>query len=321
VLSQDVSIEQAGSTKEPYDVGGSLDIKVPVSNNIGSSMYYTVKLIVGPNFNDYSIFEEYTTDATVGAHSSSEVPFSINFRIPKFMRGDYGLWAADKNDTSIWEKTWYRAEIVPLIGDTVVLERYDGHPRLFKAFFDFRNPELNPTQGSDKDLYNYEVTVFGSYRDNISLQVAPSSEGPWTDIDSREYATPGLIQTMRWNNVTVPFDFSMAYYRFKGTRQSKVFEGPFWPIVQNSGNSSVAPMRGLSNTQFTYGVNVTATKKIDVGLNVLDVGSKTFKLAGRAAYKNASQWERLEWPMIQPSEICHAWTYSDHEMEQCHCAF
>ena len=141
VLSQDVSIEQAGSTKEPYDVGGSLDIKVPVSNNIGSSMYYTVKLIVGPNFNDYSIFEEYTTDATVGAHSSSEVPFSINFRIPKFMRGDYGLWAADKNDTSIWEKTWYRAEIVPLIGDTVVLERYDGHPRLFKAFFDFRNPE------------------------------------------------------------------------------------------------------------------------------------------------------------------------------------
>ncbi|MCJ7443851.1 MAG: hypothetical protein MUO26_04870 [Methanotrichaceae archaeon] len=305
VLSQSdvIPIDQAGSIREPFDVGGTLNFKVPISNNIGSSMYYTVKLTIGPNFNDYSIFKEYIKDHTVNAHSTEEVPFTANFRTPELIRSDYGLWANDKNDTSIWEKAWYRAEIVPLIGDTVVLESYDGHPRLFKAFFDFRNPGVNPTQGSNKDLYNYEVTVFGSYRDNISLQVAPSVEGPWTNIGNREYATPGLIQTMKWDNVTLDFDFSMAYYRFKGTRQSKGFEGPFWPIIMNSKNGSVNPKRGLSNTQFTYGLDVLASKKIDVGLNVLDVGSKTFKLAGRSAYKNASQWERLEWPAIQPSEI------------------
>ncbi|MDD1758596.1 MAG: hypothetical protein LUQ22_07690 [Methanotrichaceae archaeon] len=299
-----VLIDQAGSTREPFDVGGSLNFRVPINNDISASMRYTVKLTIGPNINDYSIFKEYVQYPNVNAKSSAEELFeNVNYRTPELIRGEYGQWASDRNDTSIWEKAWYRAEIIPLLGKTVILEDYNGHPRLFKAFFDFRNPGVTPTQGTNKDLYSYEVTVFGSYRDNISLQVGPSVEGPWTDMGSRYYATPGLIQTMKWDNVTLDFDFSMAYYRFKGTRQSKVFEGPFWPVIVNNGNGSVTPERGLSNTQFDYGIDVVASKKIDVGLNVLDVGSKTFKLAGRAAYKNVSQWERLEWSGIQPSEI------------------
>jgi hypothetical protein len=95
----------------------------------------------------------------------------------------------------------------------------------------------------------------------------------------------------------------MGYYRFKGVRLSKVMQGPFWPVVMNTGNTSVRPLRGLSNSQFNYRLELVSSKGIDVGLNVLDIGSKTFKLAGRASYKNATRWESLAWNDVQPSEV------------------
>jgi hypothetical protein len=71
----------------------------------------------------------------------------------------------------------------------------------------------------------------------------------------------------------------------------------------NTGNASVEPLRGLSNAQFNYRLDLVSSKGIDVGLNLLDIGSKTFRLAGRTSYKNASQWESLSWKGVQPSEI------------------
>jgi hypothetical protein len=297
-----VLISQAGATKEPFDVGGSLIYKVPLANNISSNMRYTVELAIGPDSTDYSISEKYKKETNINGHTTGYVEFNVNFRAPGLCRGEFGKWALDKNDTSVWDKAWYHAVATPLVGDPQVLESYDD-PNLFKAFFDFKGAGITPTQGSNRDHYSYEVTVFGSYSDNLSLEVGPTAEGPWTNMGQRVYTTPGLLQTLKWSNVTLNFDFSMAYYRFKGTRESKVFEGPFWPVAMNIGNSSVIPGRGLSNVQFTYDVEVNASKKIDVVLNILDIGSKTFKPAGRYSYKNVSRWERLAWNGVQPSEV------------------
>ena len=302
-VQSSVSIVQAGSTKEPFDVGGSITYSIPITNNISSNMLYTVEMTIGPDTNDYSISKKYKQDINVNGHSTGYFAFSVNFRAPDLSEGDFGKWTSDKNDTSIWDKTWYHIMVTPLIGKIEEIESYGGRPNLFKAFFEFRKTEVNPTQGSNKDLYNYEVNVLGSYRDNVSLEVGPSVDGPWMDLGSKTYTTPGLLQTLNWNNVSLNFDFSMAYYRFKGTRQSKVFEGPFWPVTMDTGNSSVLPERGLSNAQFAYNIDVIASKKIDVVLNVLDIGSKTFKPAGRSSYKNVSMWEKLQWTGIQPSEV------------------
>jgi hypothetical protein len=266
-------------------------------------MRYTVELKVGPDSSNYSIFDVQEKDVNANAHSDSEAAFSVNFGAPRLSQGEFGIWAKDRNDTSIWERCWYHAEVKPLVGDVQVVESYDGHPSLRKTIFDFKRPEVTPAQGSNKDLYGYKVDVFGSYKDNISLQVAPSSEGPWIDLGSREYSTPGLTQTLAWDNITLNFDFTMGYYRFKGVRQSKVIQGPFWPVVMKVGNASVEPLRGLSNTQFNYRLDLVSSKGIDVGLNVLDIGSKIFRLAGRTSYKNASQWDTLKWKDIQPSEV------------------
>ena len=297
------SLEQGGSAKEPFDVGGAVLYRIPIHNDIGSSMRYAAELKVGPDSSNYSIFDALVKDVNVNAHSDSEATFSVNFGAPQLSQGEFGSWARDKNDTSIWERCWYHAEITPLVGDVQVVESYDGHPSLRKTIFDFKRPEVTPAQGSNKDLYSYNVDVFGSYNDNISLQVAPSAEGPWTDMGPREYSTPGLTQTLAWKNITLNFDFTMGYYRFKGVRQSKAMQGPFWPVVMNTGNASVEPERGLSNSQFDYRLQLVSSKGIDVGLNVLDIGSKTFMLAGRTSYKNASRWESLEWKGIQPSEV------------------
>lgn len=301
-----VSFEQQGSTKEPFDVDGSISFQIPIENKISSSMRYTVALTLGPDKNDQSISQNFTLVKIVNAHSSGSAVFNVNFRNPKLSRGDLGKWASDKNDTTVWDRSWYYAEVKPLIGETKVLEGYDGHPNLMKAFFEYRNPGVTPAQGSNRDHYSYEVDVVGSYSENVSLKVGPSREGPWTELGAREYTTPGLSQRLNWSNNTLNFDFNVAYFKFEGRKLSKVFEGPFWPVAMQSGNASVAPPRDLAKKSFIYSLEVNSTKSIDVGLNVLDVSSKTFKLAGRASYRNATHWQKIEWTGVQPSAVADA---------------
>jgi hypothetical protein len=304
-LSMDASasFEQAGSNKEPFDVDGSIGYEITINNDIGSIMRYEIELSVGPDKSDFSIYNIYKDYLNVNARSVASTSFAVSFRSPEMVKGDFGMWATDDNETGMWDKSWYRVIIRPLVGKPVTIESYDGHPNLIKNFFEFKGGEVSPTQGSNEDLYTYEASIIGSYEDSISLQVAPTAQGPWTNMGSRDYNDPGLLQTLKWENVTLDFDFSMAYYRFKGTKQSPVYEGPFWPVIMNTANSHVSPSRGLSNERFDYSLEVNSSKKIDAILNVLDVASKTFKPMGRASYKNASQWQTLIWQGISPFEV------------------
>jgi hypothetical protein len=303
--SQDSSISfgQGGSSREPFDVAGAVVFSVPITNNAGGSMRYTIDLTVGPDTNDYQISEIYQKFITVNAHDSSFAKFDVNFRSPKMSKGEFGKWAFDKNDTTIWDRAWYSAQIVPLVGEARTLENYEGQPKLVKVTFGFKNGEVSPKQGTGGDLYTYKVTALGSYQDNITLEVAPSREGPWTDLGTEMYQMAGTPQTLTWENKTLSFDFNAAYYRFSGRKQSNIFEGPFWPVDYNYSNMSVNPVKGLSGEPFTYTLELNASKSIDVVLNVLDINSKTFVPAGRVSYNNASHWETLVWRDIQPSEI------------------
>ncbi|NPV61725.1 MAG: hypothetical protein HPY61_03680 [Methanotrichaceae archaeon] len=304
-LSADASasFEQAGSNKEPFDVDGTIDYKIAINNDIGSIMRYEIELFVGPDKSDFSIYNKYTDYLNINARALGSATFPVNFRSPEMVRGDFGRWTGDDNETGIWDKAWYRVVITPLVGRQMTIEGYGGHPNLIKNFFEFKGASVSPTEGSSDDLYSYETSIIGSYEDEITLQTAPSAQGPWTDAGSRSYDSPGLLQTLRWENVTLDFDFSMAYYRFKGTKQSGIYEGPFWPVAMNARNSQVNPVRGLSSQRFDYSLEVNSSKKIDAVLNVLDVASKTFKPMGRASYKNSSQWQTMTWPGISPSEV------------------
>ncbi|ABK14215.1 MAG: hypothetical protein H5T42_04355 [Methanothrix sp.] len=310
----DVSIyfSQEGTPREPLDVGKSLVYIVELSG-AKNSMMYTVELTAGPDSSDTSISKSFTEKLNLNPGSTGILRFEVNFQSPDLRKGDFGRWLSDKNDTSIWDRTWYKATVTSLdpFEKPVVREDYTGHPTLVKVFEEFRDASVTPRKGTREDLYTYEVSVFSTAPDNITLEVAPSKNGPWTPVGTQDYTVPGSWKVLRWQNVSLDFDFTSAYYRFVG-RKEKTFDGPFWPVSVEFRNESLSPERGLPDTPFRYALEVNASKEIEVSLNVWDVGSKSFVMVGRRTYRNVSSWERLEWDDVRVTATPEAYGSSQY---------
>ncbi len=294
-----ISFDQRGMV-EPFEASRPItyDLHIQPVNPIAIK---NIELEIGPDFNDMTISKKFSiSDMSLylGQGEAKDFRFEVNFPSPDLRQGDFGRWLTDKNETGVWDRAWYRAKITQFIGEPIVLENYEGHPRLFKTFFEFKNADVTPKQGSNKDTYSYEVTVLGSYKDNVSLKAGPSPQGPWTDLGSREYTTPSQLQTLKWEGNTLGFDFNIAYYKFVSRKNSTVFEGPFWPVTLEFNNASVAPLGGTPESKFTYSLELNVSRPIDVVLNVLDVGTRKYVPAGRENYGNTSQWDSLKWKDI-----------------------
>ncbi|HNT71569.1 MAG TPA: hypothetical protein PKK92_00750, partial [Methanothrix sp.] len=273
-----MSFQQSGTTNMPYNVNQPIVYKVHLTNAMNSPMRYVVDLEVGPDYTDYSASKKYTSDVSLTARSAQDVTFDVNFRSPEMIRGAFGRWATDDNDTSIWEKGWYRVLITPLVGDPVSLESYDGEPTLIKMITVYKNAEVSPKMGTDAELYSYRIDVFSSAVDSVSLQVAPEAIGPWKDCGSRNYTNIGEWQTLMWDDIALDFDFIKARYRFVGRKQTEAFEGPFWPVEYEYANATVTPKDGFSRSPFTYALDFRGSKSLDVGLNIWDIDQNLFKL-------------------------------------------
>lgn len=297
-----VSFQQVGTANMPYNVNQPIVYKVHLTNAMNNPMRYVVELEVGPDYTDYSASKKYNFDISLTARSSQDVSFNVNFRSPEMSRGAFGRWATDDNDTSIWDKGWYRVLITPLVGDPVTRESYDGEPSLIKMITVYKNAEVSPKMGTDETLYSYRIDVFSSAEDAVSLQVAPEVIGPWKDLGAINYTSIGAWQTLRWENVSLDFDFIGAHYRFVGRKQTEVFEGPFWPVDYEYENATVSPIDGFSGSPFTYTLDFKGSKSLDVGLNVWDIDQNQFRLAGKKRYNEATRWQRMEWTGVSPSE-------------------
>lgn len=295
-----VSFSQGGSIAEPLSVDSTVTYSIPITNEGSCTLSYSVTLKVGPDKDNTSIYLEQTkSDIFVDPHQTKIIEFNVNFHDSSINQGEFNQWVKDKNDARIWEKAWYHVEISQFREQLAPLEDYSGHPRLMKAIFEYSDADVSPKQGTNENLYSYEVTILGSYKDNITLQVRPSQNVPWIDLDSKEYSTPGSYQTLHWNNKRLDFDFNAAYYRFVGRKESQPKVGPVWPIALQFRNSTLSPLNGTPRTEFSYGLELNASKPIDVALNVLDPGTGSYFLAGVKSYKNSSAWEGLTWSGIK----------------------
>ena len=295
-----VSFSQGGSTAEPLSVDSTITYLIPITNEKSSTLSYSVTLTAGPDKDNVSInLEKTQSDIFVDPQQTKIVKFEVNFHDPRINQGEFNRWLTDKNDVKIWDKAWYHAEISQFREQLVPLEDYSGHPQLMKTIFEYSDADVSPKQGTNENLYSYKVTILGSYKDNITLQVRPSQNVPWIDLDSGEYSTPGSYQTLYWNNKSLNFDFNAAYYRFVGKIESQPKVGPVWPIALQFRNNTLSPQNGTPRTEFSYGLELNASKPIDVALNVLDPGTGNFFLAGISSYKNSSTWEKLTWSGIK----------------------
>lgn len=297
-----VMVEQDGKTTEPYDVGRSINYNIALSG-AANSMQYTVSMQIGPDYSNPSVSKMQTGSTNLKPGSNSVIPLKVNFQSPEFRQGDFGQWLTDENETRFWDKAWYRIEVTSLnpFEKPVVIEDYSGRPSLVKVVEKFKDNEVSPRTGSKNDLYDYKVSVFSTLADNISLEIAPDQNGPWEPLEAKMYTTPGTWKTLVWSNVSLDFDFDVAYYRFVGRKQTTSFEGPFWPVVVEFKNSSVSPERGLANRPFSYSLMVNASKNIEVELNTWDIAAKRFQSQGRMAYKNYSRWEEMTWTDVRPT--------------------
>ena len=298
-----MSFQQAGSPMMPFNVNQPVVYNIHLINPMPSFMRYHVVLEVGPDYNDYSISKKHSRYVDLDSGASQEIQFEVNYRSPELSRSEFGRWAQDNNDTSIWERSWYRATFTPKVGNPLrSLEGYDGQPSLIKMITVYRNADVSPKMGTDQTLYSYRVDLFSSAEDAVTLQVAPEAIGPWKDCGTYNYTNIGAWQTFRWENVSLDFDFIGAHYRFAGRKQTQVFEGPFWPVDYEYANESVYPPDGFSGTPFTYSLDFNGSKSLDVGLHVWDVDQNLFKLVEKKKYIDANSWQKMVWTGVTPSE-------------------
>ena len=299
-----VSFEQRGAVAEPLEASRTITYIIHIQP-VNAIAIKKMELEVGPDVDDMSVSKDFTVEDQslyLKPGDSKDFRFDVNFQSPEMRQGDFGKWISDKNETGIWDKAWYRLKITQFIGSPMMVENYEGHPKIFKPFEDFRNAGVSPPKGTNESTYSYEIEAQSNSNDTISMQVAPSQNGPWTDKGSRNYTIVGSWQKLVWDNISLGFDFNTAYYKFAGRKESDVFGGPSWPVNYTYRNASVSPERGLADTRFDYAFNFRAERKLGVELSVWDIDSRTYMSEGMMPYDNVSNWQTLVWPNIRLTE-------------------
>lgn len=305
-ITASLNFDQFGSSKMPFNFNQPITYKVHLINDMSYTMIYKVELEIGPDYTDCTASKKYTGEVNSKAQSSTDLEFVINFLSPDLNTGQFKKWAFDEKDTSSWENAWYRVVITPyLLGDVKILEDFSGKPAMIKTRpTEFRNPTVSPQIGSNQMTYHYQIEFSSDVADSVTLQASPSTNGPWTDCGDQDYTTPGNWQTLKWEDVSLEFDFYAANYRFVSRKkQSDVFEGPICPVKYAYKDEIVNPTAGYVNTLFTYRLEFKATKPLDVVLNVWDANENAFKPVGKAKYRRQPQWEKLEWYDVRTGEL------------------
>ncbi len=298
-----VSFAQGGLSKEPLDVAKPITYNVKLVG-VSTAMRHDVTITIGPDLNDTTNSISFTKSFNALPGASNVVQFDVNFMEPKFRRDEFGRWVADANRTEAWSGAWWKISVTDLDWSTpdIHASDYSGRPQLVKFVWQLRDATVTPSQGTNSERFTYQVQLFSTVQGNLLLEVAPSPDGNWISIGESNYTTPNYWQTLTWSNVTLPFDFGAAAYRFTGRKQ-QIFEGPFWPIPIQFKNNTLNPQFELPGSTFGYSLEVNATKPIDAILNVLDVGTGKYFPAGVRSYRNNSTWETLNWSGIKVTSL------------------
>lgn len=125
-IEDNISFEQ--DENNPFVVIYNINL----STNMTSMRLISINLTVGSDKNDKSINCHYTFDNITqkdeyiknlkkGSYKLISIP--VDFNSPKLNSGDFADWVSDVNGTAYWDKAWYKIEIVPLVGNSKILEK------------------------------------------------------------------------------------------------------------------------------------------------------------------------------------------------------
>lgn len=299
-----VEFVSADATDMNFNVDQPIIYNIELINNLSCSMRYKIELEVGSDVNDPSITRKYVQDISLPARSSEMAKFDVYFRSRELCQGEFYAWAANDSKTDIWERAWYRIKVAPLVGDPVCVESPPRQPPLIHVSTIYEGADVSPRMGTNKTLYDYQLKVFSSVEDAITLLVAPAKTGPWTKLETKNYTESGTWQTLNWDEVPLNFEFDFAYYKFEGRKSLGPIAGPSWSLEYfNFRNAEVTPDEGFPDSAFTYNLDVNSSNIIDVDLWVRDLDKGTENFAGKKSYTNIYGWETLEWSGVKTGEI------------------
>jgi len=295
-----------------YDVNKCIPYNIQLTNNISSSMHYTVEFEVGSDISDKSISQKKVYEINVPANGNNSLYKQVFFKSQELDKGQFAEWSRDDYNNAIWKRAWYCVRVDPVIGENVTINSPTGEPPLMHVPEAIYKGSVSPDMGTNETLYDYMLEMISPFNETIILQVGPTKTGPWTDCGSRNYSKPLTSQVFNWNNVSLNFDFEeYAYYHFVGNDGLPVFlnnknqyeaEGPFWPIYYNYTNVDVEPDFGFSNTPFNYSIEFNATKNLDIALFVRDLDLNEYRLVKKVPYRCSPLTTRLNWMGINPIE-------------------
>jgi len=223
-----VSFSQGTSDTEPLYADHGINYNIPITNNKTSTNTYSAAITVGPDKDNISInLTSYSKWVFVNPGETKIETICVDFYDSALNKSEFNIWLKHRNDTSVWEKAWYRVEISPFLGQSDVYEDYSGSPKLIKPICEYLSPTVTPTHGTSSDNYTYSIVANCGICDNISLEIASTREGPWINKGIQSYTNPGLNQILSWSNISLGFKHDTAYYRFKGIMMSQPEAGPF----------------------------------------------------------------------------------------------
>lgn len=238
-----VSISQDG-LKDPSNDNFNISKGISYRANLedlSDEMECNISYVVGPDSDNRSI----NKTANISYYA---IPEGINSQAEEFYfsdqdfgKGNFSKWLAGSNSSNPWRKAWWRITVYPFKyysieskNDLGPLLNATTNPNAItkpsillyaKPFLYLRDEKAYKINGTN--LFNYEVQVNSSNQTYISLEVAPSTKGPWTSIAEQLYNnTPGKPQVLHWNNTSLPFGSGNTAYRFVPIKVSKSFAGP-----------------------------------------------------------------------------------------------
>ena len=230
-LNVSISLEQMPMLQEPFDVNKSIRYNIDLQEQeLSYSMLYDIQLEVGID-NSTNASEIFNKKLLLDSKKINRVFFDVDFRAFEFIPYNFSTWVFSDN-TCNWSKAWYELSVIPRAGlnsgKTIYLVKSEGHPLFIKPSIGYLKSTFSKHEEDELNTYDFQVSVLHNFAGNLSLEVAPSSKGPWKNLGRKEFSDIGKPNAIRWENISLDFDFISSYYRFNCFKPSESFKGPTW---------------------------------------------------------------------------------------------
>ena len=199
----------------------------------------------------------------------------------------------------------------PMFSAKAILDRpyesgtFEG-PGIGVVLPEIRQYEVNPDSGSSDETFNYSAVVNYSKPTPIELQTFNPLLNQYESKATQDYNRSGQNQTLVWK-VKFPAEFQGKRLSYKFRYQGNDLAVANGPTIQIGGNpkiynSTVSPLNGSIDTEFSYNVLIGFKKRVTLDLQAYNPEHRQYESLGLKDYLSPGNNETLVWKVKFPPE-------------------